>query len=208
MSEILKSFITKIDKAGLKRDDQGRLLVPVVASDADFDKVDDRVLSWDLSGYKGAVGMAHDRGLNWAKALDTTFDAGKLKATVRFPIPKSSPTADELAALIEQEIITDLSVVFRPSEDSKLTMLNESGGIDFQQARLIKFDFVDVGMNPRATVQRSCGTCVREEATKIQELSTEIASLKTELDTLKAQSTHAGTRRSGESTTSEFTLKG
>jgi hypothetical protein len=144
--------------------DDGRWVIPFKASDNLPDVMNDRIVSWDLSDYRGAVGMVHDRRLNLGKARVEWRD-GALSGTMAMAKPGTGPIVDEVVNLMLDGMMTDLSIVMgRPKDPNGGVKANDIGGFDFILPQLIKIDIVDVGCNQRARAYvKSLGRGVNQD---------------------------------------------
>lgn len=117
--------------------------------DRDGDRLDVATLRLDHFASNPIMLAQHDRHTpigTWEVYLED----GRLMAEPRFA---STATAQEYAALVDEEVIRAVSVGFAP--DPETTTKNEHGGFDFVGAELCEISLVSVPANPRAIRAKS-----------------------------------------------------
>jgi len=147
--------------------------VEFIASTEAFDRYNESisVAGWDISNFKKnpVILFGHDHTKVVGKAESIKIDTkGKKKAltmVIRFAREGASDLADEVFALVEDEIIGAVSVGFIP----KKWVDNEDGSRTFTESELLEVSFVGVPANPEALVQRD-----GEEGTKKKDAEEEV----------------------------------
>lgn len=108
----------------------------------------------DLTAFKqnSVVLWAHDPDAPIARAVTIGANGSNLEALVQFPAPGGSPKADEIFALIGENIVNAASIGFETKASVPLDAKKPWGGERITECELQEFSFVSIPALPDALV--------------------------------------------------------